>query len=256
MVSNLRIHISPVGFEFKRVTEPLIKMQADKVYLISYQKNDSAQRFLEMIKKELGNNYKHIRIVEVFVDIWDLYQCIEKFRGIIQNENDNHIYINVSTGTKITAIAGMLSCMLWNATPYYAKVDYLTRKEEINLPSEHIADIDTFPVYDINKPKSEVMVVLDLLKSAGGKVKKSHLISRLEEKGIIRLKDETKKELTKSAKHSQLKAILDPMEFDWSYIRVEASGRRSEVSLTGQGENALKIFGVQENEIDSIKKFN
>ncbi len=256
MAQNLRIHISPVGFEFRRVTEPLIRMQADKVYLVSYQKNDSGHQFLEMIKKELDNSYKHIKIMEVFVDIWDLYQCIEKFREIIHEEKGNHIYFNVSTGTKITSIAGMLSCMLWDASPYYAKLDYLAREKKIDVPSEHIGELESLPVYEINKPKFEVMLVLDMLKSADGKMKKSHLISKLEEKGIIRLKDETKKELTKSAKHSQLKAILDPMESDWNYIRVEASGRRSEVFLTEQGRNALKIFGVHQNKIDTIKKFN
>ncbi len=46
------------------------------------------------------------------------------------------------------------------------------------------------------------------------------------------------------------------MESDWNYIRVEASGRRSEVFLTEQGRNALKIFGVIQNKIDTIKKFN
>lgn len=95
-------------------------------------------------------------------------------------------------------------------------------------------------------PKFEIMVVLDLLKSADGKMKKYRLISKLEEKGIIKLKDETKTQLTKSAKHSQLKSILDPMEFDWKYVKVEASGRRSEVSLTEQGDTALKIFGASE----------
>ena len=116
METNLRIHISPVGFEFKRVTEPLIRMKADKVYLVSYQEKDSGEQYLQLIKKELSENYKHIRIEEIFIDIWDLYQCIEKFRKIILLEGNNHVYINVSTGTKITAIAGMFSCMLWNAS--------------------------------------------------------------------------------------------------------------------------------------------
>jgi CRISPR locus-related DNA-binding protein len=254
METNLRIHISPVGFEFKRVTEPLIRMQADKVYLVSYQENDSGQRYLQLIKKELSENYKHIKIAEVFVDIWDLYQCIEKFREIIHKEGNNHVYINVSTGTKITAIAGMFSCMLWNANPYYAKVNYLARKKEIDILPENIGELQPLPVYGINKPKFEFMLVLDLLKSAGGKMKKAHLISKLEEKEIIRLKDETKVVLTKPAKHSQLRAILDPMEFDWKYIRVEASGRRSEVFLTEQGDNALKIFGVHKNKVNINKR--
>src|SRR3989344_5218468 len=106
MSVNLRIHIAPVGFEFLRVTEPLIRMQADKVYLITYEKDDKAAKFFSQIKKELGQKYRHIKVEEVFVDIWNLYDCIEKFREIILSEKNNHVYINVSTGTKITAIAG------------------------------------------------------------------------------------------------------------------------------------------------------
>ena len=256
METNLRIHISPVGFEYKRVTDPLIRMQADKVYLISYQENDYGQEYIKLIKNELKENYNHIEIVEIFVDIWDLYQCIEKFREIILKEGNNHVYFNVSTGTKITSIAGMFSCMLWNANPYYAKVNYLTRKKEMNILPEDIGELQSLPVYDINKPKFEFVLVLNLLKSAGGKMKKAHLISKLEDEGIIRIKDETKVELTKSAKHSQLRAILDPMEYDWKYVIIEASGRRSEVFLTEQGDNALKIFGIQENKVSFNKGFN
>lgn len=97
-----------------------------------------------------------------FLDIWNLYECIEKFREIILDEKGNHVYINVSTGTKITAIAGMLSCMLWDAYPYYAPVSYPTKETKI-LPTEHVQDSDILPVYDIKKPKSEFMLILSLL---------------------------------------------------------------------------------------------
>jgi hypothetical protein len=34
------------------------------------------------------------------------------------------MYINISTGSKVTSITGMLACMIWNGTPYYAHTDY------------------------------------------------------------------------------------------------------------------------------------
>ncbi len=243
MATNLRIHISPIGFEFKRVTHPLTQMQADRVYLITYKRNDDATQFLSQIKSDLKQNYKHIQTKEVFVDIWNLYECIEKFREIIFGEQGNHVYINVSTGTKITAIAGMLSCMLWEAIPYYSHISYTNRKTD-TLLSEHVENPDELPTYDIKKPKSEWMQILKLLESHNGVMRKSEIIAELESKKILRSKDYGGRELTGSAKHSQLRALLDPMKLEWKYIEIRSSGRRSEVMITPQGKNALKIFGV------------
>ena len=245
MSSNLRIHIVPIGFEFRRVTEPIIKMQADKAYLITFRKNDSASKFFSEIKRELNEKFRHIKIEEVFIDIWDLHACIEKFREIILSEKRNHVYINVSTGTKITSIAGMLSCMLWGAIPYYAPVSY-PHPKKVKIPTEHVLDSEILPVYDINKPKNEYMKILNLMKTNEGKLRKSKMILELENMKILRTKDEEGNELTGPAKHSQLRALLDPMEKVWHYVKVESSGRRSEVILTEQGETALKIFGCED----------
>ena len=105
-------------------------------------------------------------------------------------------------------------------------------------------DPEVLPVYDINKPKRESLQVLDILNKAGGRMRKAQLISELERAGVIRLKDESIVKFTKAAKHSQLRVILDPMELEWNYVKVESNGRRSEVSLTEQGITALRIFGT------------
>lgn len=244
MSKNLRVHIAPIGFEFHRVTEPLIRMQADKVYLVTTAEDDNAAKFFSQIKNELKQNYTHIKVEEVFLDIWDLYDCLEKFREIILNEKGNHIYLNVSTGTKITAMAGMLSCMMWNAFPYYAPVRYPSAKE-IKIPTEQVLDPEILETYDIRKPTNEEMLVLSLIQSSGGTMRKSKLIEKLEEEKIIKIRDENVTQLTDAAKHSQLRAILDPMENRWNFVSVESSGRRSEVSITEKGKTALKIFGLQ-----------
>lgn len=250
MPSNLRIHIVPVGFEFQRVTQPLIDKQADKVYLVTFKKDDDAKGFFSKIKKELSQNYKHIQVEEVFLDIWDLYECIEEFRKIILREEGNHVYVNVSTGTKITAIAGMLSCMLWNATPYYAPISYPDRESK-SMPSEHVLDSKELPTYDIKKPERKYMHILELLKSNGGTMRKSKIISELEEMGMLRTTDQDRRELKGPAKHSQLRALLNPMEQDWKFVQVKASGRRSEVTITNQGKNALRIFSCVDMAYDT-----
>ena len=242
MSENLRIHIAPVGFEVTRVTKPLIEMHADEVRLVRHE-NDSvaASRFIDGIKKELREGYRHIRVTEVRVDIWNIYSCLGEFRRIIQ-EGDNHVYINVSTGTKITAMAGMLACMIWGAEPYYARISYPAR--EVRMHTEHVMESDTFPVYGIKRPRTEYMRILGRLESHGGKARKSALIEGLVEDGMIRTRGMDGADLGSSAKHSQLRALLDPMEAEWGLVSVEARGSRSEVSVTEQGKEALKIFGI------------
>ena len=243
LANNLRVHIVPVGFEHKRVTEPLIKKQADKVYFVTREVEDDASDYLKEIKKELQKNYKHIQFDVVYLDIWDFYACVKKFREIIQNECGNHVHINISTGTKITAIAGMLSCMLWDATPYYAHVSYENRKK-IKFISEHIEGTDDLPIYEIIKPKKEYTLILSILQENKDTLRKYKIIKKLEELKIIRTVSEDGKDLSNTAKHSQLRALLDPM-LKLEYIHVKASGRKSEVTITEQGKNALKIFGDQ-----------
>jgi len=238
-----RVHISPVGFEFLRITTPLIDLKADKVYLICYQPDDAAKKYLAMIKEELSQKYRHIVIKEVFVDLWNLYDCVGKFREIIETEKANDIFINVSSGTKITAIAGMMVCMMSNAVPYYTGVSFVHSRRIEECETEILQNTDFLPVYSMNKPDRNMMFILDLLQKNGDKMKKSRIIDELKKNDTIKLKDEKKHILTKSAEHSQLRAILDPMENHWKFINVEARGRLSEVSLTDKGKAALKIFG-------------
>lgn len=245
MAKNLRVHISPVGFEFKRVTEPLVRMNADKVYLISFGKEDRASSYLRQIREELYSNYRHIVVEENFINLWDLYECIERFRTIMLDEEGNHVYVNVSTGTKITAIAGMLACMLWHGQPYYAKVSYPIDAQTKHETTEFVEEADVLPVYDIRKPKSEYLLVLDLLLRNGGKMHKSQMIHELENRGIIISEAKSAEEFSLAAKHGQLKGILNPMEKDWNYIKTISSGRRSEVYITDQGKSAVQIFGLQ-----------
>ena len=243
MKSDLRVHIATVGFQVKRITEPLIRERADKVYLITHSQDDKAAPYLEKISKVLRKE-KFLKVEKRTTNIWDLFECLQTYKQIIkEEEHGSHIYINVSTGSKVSSIAGTLACMIWKGTPYYAHLDYDDKKDpEDGLPDENVTSLVELPVYSINRPKPESLLVLKILSEVnGGKMKKSDLIDRLQEAGLIG------KDLSMAAKHSKLKGLLNPVSIggglDNPLVEVEYRGRQSNVMLTTQGESTLKIFG-------------
>ena len=243
MKSDLRVHIATVGFQIKRITEPIIRERADKVYLLTHSQDDKAAQYIEKISKVLRKE-KFLKVEKRTTNIWDLFECLQSYKQIIKEEEHGaHIYINVSTGSKVSSIAGTLACMIWKGTPYYAHIDYDNKKDPSDgLPDENVTSLVELPVYSINRPKPESLLVLNLLSQIkGGKMKKSVLIDRLEEAGLI------DKELSTAAKHSKLKGLLNPISIsgglDNPLVEVEYRGRQSNVILTTQGESTLKIFG-------------
>lgn len=238
----LRVHIAPVGYDFNRVTDPLIKGKADKVYFVLHESDRGQSKFLTHIKTELKKKLPSIETKEYYLDIWNLYNCIQKFREIITKEKGNNIFINVSTGTKITAIAGMMTCMSFGATPYYVKFVHPSDSAIKTIKTEEVFDKEELPVFEISKPKKIHLDILSLLSENKNKMKKKYLIEALEKKGLIRVKDEKNNDLSIHSKHSQLRPILDSMENEWKFIRIESSGRRSYIFLTDQGQKALNFF--------------
>jgi hypothetical protein len=197
------------------------------------------EKIIKVLRKE-----KLVSIEKVTTDIWDLFECLNCYKSIMQNEGKNaNIYINVSTGSKIASIAGTLACMIWRGTPYYTHVDYdnINKDPMDGLPEEKIISITQLPVYSIDKPRAESLLILRALNNIkDGKMKKRKLIEYLENQGIV------DSELSAAAKHSKLKVLLAPMtvgSLDNPLVEVEYRGRQSNVILTSQGESTLRIFG-------------
>ena len=249
MKPELRIHIVTVGFQIRRITEPLIRERADKVYLITRAHEDKATAYLDKVMKILRKE-KYLHVEKRAMDIWNLFDCLQTYKKIINEEEEKggknaHIYINVSTGSKVSSIAGTLACMIWKGTPYYAHIEYNDKKDPADgLPDEDVTTIDEIPVYSINKPKPESLLVLKILHSIKEEkpkmMKKSRLIEELEEASII------DKNLSIGAKHSKLKGLLNSISIagsDNPLVEVEYKGKQSNVILTTQGESTLKIFG-------------
>ena len=237
-----RIHITAIGYDANRITDPIIKRNADKAYFLVHNgKNLELKEHLEFARKKLKE--QNIPIVEDKINIFDFYSCIESYRKIIQKELNNHISINISTGSKITAIAGMLSSMLWpNVKPYYVHVEYT--KERKKFVETKCDTSYNLPVYDIKKPQSEYLEVIKILSNIKKDITKKQLIGELRKKQIIKPKDDNRT-LSVYAEHSQLRSILEPMEKQWGFIKINKDGARAIVSLTDQGRKAIQIFGKE-----------
>jgi hypothetical protein len=54
--------------------------------------------------------------------------------------------------------------MIWKGTPYYTHIDYNDKRDPAeDLPDEDVTATDEIPVYSINKPKADSLVVLKIL---------------------------------------------------------------------------------------------
>jgi len=148
------------------------------------------------------------------MNIWDLFECLETCKKLINDDvneggKNTNIFVNVSTGSKESSIAGTMACMIWKGTPYYAHIDYNDKTDpEDGLPNEDVSTIDEIPVYSINKPKDESLTIPKILSNVKGSqkiMKKNNLLEQLEELGLV------DKNLSGAAKHSRLKGLLNPI---------------------------------------------
>lgn len=245
-----RIHVAPVGFEVERITEPILSDRADRVYLLTRSERDAAQPFVDAVVRRLRAAPWPVDVQVTPTEIWDVFGALGAFRQIFESERrlDRHdasvvpIRVNVSTGTKITSIAGTLSCMLWKGEPYYVRVSrswYSNRTPRVRPVNDVVSGIDPVGVYELRAPGSELVEVLDALDRRGGALRKRELLREL---GL----DATGLEgggLTPQAQHGRLRRRLEPLEQRWGFVRIEGTGPRGRVRLTEQGKVALVLFG-------------
>ncbi|HEV2317666.1 MAG TPA: DUF6293 family protein [Thermoplasmata archaeon] len=243
--------MAPVGFEVERVLEPLHSDRADRVYLLTRSGTDAAGAFLEEILRRLKRDAPSMEVEVVPVDIWSVLGTLQALRSIFEREGrlDRHapevvpVQVNVSTGTKITAIAGTLACMLWKGEPYYAQVSrswYSGITPKVRPVNDVVTRIDPVTVYELRAPAPDLVEVLAALERRGGELRKRELIREL---GLDRPESPAGEPLTAQAQHSRLRRRLEPLEGKWGFVRAATAGSRGRVRLTGQGRLALALFG-------------
>ncbi len=242
--ARLRIHIAPLGFESDRIVLPAIDMKADKVWILIHNnpKKTKAQTYLDDIKTRLRENRIDFDIKEL--DRLNLFSIIKGVKSIIAESENNTYYINVSSGSKIQAVACTMACMMFNEKdnliPYYAQPEnyFEYNGEQMSTGLEKIIDL---PQYDIKTPDKKLIQTLQIIKGNENKINKTNLALAVDDKKIIEIG--AKKDNYEQARFTSLdKNIIQPLMKDWGFIKQSKIGRTRWIEITSKGEEALEIL--------------
>lgn len=244
-----RVHIVPLGFEYERLRHPIVEWRADKVVAVEYRESTADIAYLDRLLADLEAD-KAIELERRTCDLFDLYEALGVIAAAIDDHPDDEVYVNLSAGSKITAIAGMIACMASGAHPIYARPDY--GPDSTRIPEEplhdSVAEVFELPTYPIERPSSLHVAYLDFIDrrtDEGGTgryrgASKKDLIEFGRERGFAFIADSNA-----SSRHGRYRLVnrhvVEPLEAR-GYVDIDQIGRRSVVTLTAAGRNTLHAF--------------
>ena len=241
---NLRLHIAPVGFEIDRIVIPAKDMKADKVWLLVHENpsDDKALPFVEKIQKQLKK--ANIKVGIEYHNRLDLFQIIKTTKELIEKESPNDIFVNMASGSKIQAIALMMTCMMFGkekrVTPFYAEAEDYPGFAGKQM-SYGVKNIMQLPIYKMQVPKFELIQALKIVKENKGRITKKQMAKlAVDEKLIVvNAKDENVSQATFA---SLDKNIIQPLQDQWKFIETEKIGRNRWIKITQEGINAAEFL--------------
>ena len=230
-----RVHLTPVGYENDRIVLPAERLRADRVVLLQYADETAHPSFGDAVRDRL--DAAGIDHETVACDIFDLYDSIGTVARLASEFADQDVYVNLASGSKVTAIGGMIACMATGATPYYVRAERYAAETDGDV-AEGVKEISELPTYPMDSPDRQQVAVLDYLDREGPAPKRD-LIAFGEESALPFIEDGAD---SRKGKYRRLDArILDPL-VDRGYVATERAGRTTRVSLTDRGANTLRAF--------------
>ena len=244
-LATFRVHIAPLGFEIDRIILPLKQTKADKLCLIVHEKTaeDKSRPYLEKIKKECKK--LDVKLELSYANRLGIFNMIKLVKEVIIAEENNYIYVNVASGSKIQAIACMMACMILkectNIQPFYAEPETYAAFEG-KQQSFGLKDTIPLPIYEIQTPKQKLLDALKIVYTHDKqKLTKKEMAVLAEENGIITVNAEN--ENHSQARFASLdKNIIEPLVKQWGFIKVEKIGRNRWITITEEGKNAAEFL--------------
>lgn len=262
-----QIHIVFNCEEEERITKPIIDNPPNKLYYFTAFVRVTKQKDVNMdyYEKNLKFLKKKIPLLEVIqkeVDYTNYIEIIQELSKIIKLERETNpncnIFINISTGSKMAAIASIEASKLWNCEIYYVFSSlYDPHGEGPRHKGEFfIVTPITFPT---KKPKEIFIKTLKIIDNLTKRKyqKKDHnekqkkfiykksLIEELESKRFIKLESKHQDPSSrKSALYMKSNTLLGPLVKDLKYIEISDDKRNKKVFLTEVGKKVLEIFKI------------
>ena len=241
-LTNLRIHIAPVGYEIDRVVLPAKEMKADKVFLLVHENpsEDKATKFYDNIVKKLQK--LNIETEKVYHNRLNLFQIIKSVKQLIESQSDDSIYVNLASGSKIQSVGCMMACQMFNdkenVSPYYVEAKEYTGFSGEAI-SKGIKEIQGVPTFEIQKPDSKLIQALKIIKENDGNLSKKEMARLAVENNLISVHAENESQATFASLDQN---IISPLEKKWGFIEVEKIGRTRWIKITNEGVNASEFL--------------
>lgn len=254
-----RVHVVPFGYEYDRIVDAAKKLNAERVVLLEKPEEDQPGWF-QNVRDDLRNAGITVRTESC--DIMIMYSVIKSVARVMQQHEEDDVYVNISTGSKLSAIGGMIACMsMGSATPYYVEpADYSIDEEKYDLEEDEpkpltsgIDNIQELADYPINAPSAEEIWILEYLKvkaETAKRVKKGDLIELGKANEEIRENYGPESPLPFIAEYSDNetaqyrvlnKRIISPL-LEKAWIKTDDQGNRTYVDITDEGRDTLRAF--------------
>jgi len=259
-----QIHIVFNTNEEDRITKPILDNPPHKLYYFTadIQKTNQKDENLKYFQKNttlLKERLPHLEIIQKEVDYINYIEVLQKLSKIVKKErklNPNcKIYINIGSGSKITAIASIEASKLWTLEYYYA---YAKKYDPSGKGARHKGEIfiDKPITFPIQKPDLLHIRILKLIKELIEERQASKdieienpyipyktLIRELfERKYLILSKKNQDYEKIKSAQYVMAQHHLERLQYHLKFINISNERKNKKVYLTLEGEEVVKIF--------------
>jgi len=253
LTGHKKVHIAPMGYEIDRIELAVKQIGADRVYLIKDpQESKQGLLYLDELTRRISRLVPAEELKILDCPIWDFQKTMSLLCELVRREKSagNFVYVNLSSGSKLSAVAGTLASLMYGATPYYVRAEKYnselpeTTDGEIKGITSGIKEILQIPVYTIEPPADDFIKALAVLSENGGRVKQKDYIFALEENGL--LKDVTsssgkRKEVTKKGYARAKRQYFEKLD-DKKWIVKKGKGRSSFIEITKEGEYTLQTF--------------
>lgn len=235
-----RVHVVPLGHEFERVIVPARRIGADRVYLVTHEADDPDEQpsYYEDIYDELTEAGIDIDDSHS-CDIFDLYDTLGTIAALVDRNREHEMYVNLASGTKVTAIAGMIACMVTgDAEPIYVHASEHGHGTDRPV-AENVTGISRLPRYPIQAPSNNSLELLAFI-AEEGPVTKQACIEFAITAGLDPLAEHDADD-TRGLYRLLDSHLLNPLRED-GYVETHKQGRTKLVEATEEGRNTLEGF--------------